>query len=44
VLTLRNTSVVFATALAAGIGDRPGWRQIGGAALVAAGAIVLAAR
>jgi uncharacterized membrane protein len=44
VLTLRNTSVVFATALAATIGDRPGWRQVAGAGLVAAGAIVLAAR
>jgi drug/metabolite transporter (DMT)-like permease len=43
VLTLRNTSVVFATAFAAAIGDRPGWRQIGGAILVAAGAILLAA-
>jgi drug/metabolite transporter (DMT)-like permease len=41
VLTLRNTSVVFATVLAATIGDRPGGRQIAGAALVAAGAIVL---
>jgi drug/metabolite transporter (DMT)-like permease len=41
VLTLRNTSVVFATALAAAIGDRPGGRQIAGAILVAAGAVVL---
>jgi drug/metabolite transporter (DMT)-like permease len=34
---------VFATVLAACIGDRPGGRQIAGAGLVAAGAIVLAA-
>jgi drug/metabolite transporter (DMT)-like permease len=43
VLTLRNTSVVFATGFAAMIGDRPGWRQIAGSVLVAAGAILLAA-
>lgn len=43
VLTLRNTSVVFATGFAAAIGDKPGWRQVVGAILVAAGAIVLAA-
>lgn len=42
VLTLRNTSVVFATAFAWLIGDKPGWRQVAGAILVAAGAIVLA--
>jgi drug/metabolite transporter (DMT)-like permease len=41
VLTLRNTSVLFATALAFAIGERPGARQIAGAILVAAGAVVL---
>jgi drug/metabolite transporter (DMT)-like permease len=41
VLTLRNTSVLFATALAFAIGERPGPRQIAGAILVALGAIVL---
>jgi uncharacterized membrane protein len=42
VLTLRNTSVLFATALAFAIGERPRRLQIGGAILVAAGAIVMA--
>jgi drug/metabolite transporter (DMT)-like permease len=42
IVTLRNTSVVFATGFAWLIGDRPTWRQIVGAALVAGGAIVLA--
>jgi len=43
VLTLRNTSVVFATLFAALIGDRPEPRQIAGSVLVAGGAILLAA-
>lgn len=43
VLTLRNTSVVFATVFAAMIGDRPSRRHVMGAGLVATGAIVLAA-
>jgi drug/metabolite transporter (DMT)-like permease len=42
VLTLRNTSVLFAIPLAAMVGDRPQRLQIGGAALVAVGAIVMA--
>src|SRR5207248_2365294 len=33
VFTLRNTSVLWATVLAFAIGDRPGRRQLGGAAL-----------
>jgi drug/metabolite transporter (DMT)-like permease len=41
VLTLRNTSVLFATGFAWLIGDRPGRRQIVGAALVALGAVLL---
>ncbi|MSR63185.1 MAG: permease [Planctomycetes bacterium] len=41
VFTLRNTSVVFATALAPLLGERPGARQVVGALLVCAGAIVL---
>ncbi|MCE9572875.1 MAG: permease [Deltaproteobacteria bacterium] len=41
VLTLRNTSVLFATALAWAIGERPGRRAISGATLVAIGAIAL---
>ncbi len=41
VLTLRNTSVLFATALAFAIGERPGARAIAGAAIVAGGAILL---
>jgi drug/metabolite transporter (DMT)-like permease len=43
VLTLRNTSVVFATGFAALIGDRPGYRQVVGSVLVAGGAAILAA-
>jgi drug/metabolite transporter (DMT)-like permease len=43
VLTLRNSSVVFATAFAALIGDRPSGHQVAGAVLVAGGAIALAA-
>jgi drug/metabolite transporter (DMT)-like permease len=42
VLTLRNTSVLFATALAWAIGERPRVSHAVGAALVAAGAIVMA--
>jgi drug/metabolite transporter (DMT)-like permease len=42
VLTLRNTSVLFATGLAFAIGERPRRLQIAGALLVAAGAILMA--
>lgn len=42
VLTLRNTSVLFATALAATVGDPPRRAQVAGAVLVAAGAILIA--
>jgi uncharacterized membrane protein len=42
VLTLRNTSVLFATALAFTIGERPSRPQVLGAALVAAGAVAMA--
>ena len=42
VLTLRNTSVLFAIVLAFAIRERPGRLQIAGAVLVAAGAIVMA--
>jgi drug/metabolite transporter (DMT)-like permease len=42
VLTLRNTSVLFATGLAFAIGERPRHAQIAGATLVAAGAAVMA--
>jgi drug/metabolite transporter (DMT)-like permease len=41
VFTLRNTSVLWATALAFTIGDRPGPRQITGAALVFGGAVLM---
>jgi uncharacterized membrane protein len=41
VLTLRNTSVVFAVAFGALVGDRPTRRQITGATLVAAGATLV---
>jgi uncharacterized membrane protein len=41
VLTLRNTSVVFAIGFGAMIGDRPTRRQIIGALLVGAGAILV---
>ena len=43
VLTLRNTSVLFATALAFAIGERPHRLQILGALTVAAGALLMAA-
>ncbi len=42
VLTLRNTSVLFAIGLAAAIGERPRAIQIAGAVLVAAGAVMMA--
>lgn len=42
VLTLRNTSVLFATGLAAAIGERPRHAQIAGALLVAGGAVLMA--
>jgi drug/metabolite transporter (DMT)-like permease len=42
VLTLRNTSVLFATGLAVTIGEPPRRAQVAGAALVAAGAILMA--
>jgi drug/metabolite transporter (DMT)-like permease len=42
VLTLRNTSVLFAVGLAWWIGERPSWRELVGATLVAAGAAVMA--
>ena len=44
VLTLRNTSVLFAIGLAFWIGERPRSAQIGGAILVATGAVVMAWR
>jgi uncharacterized membrane protein len=42
VLTLRNTSVLFATGLAAAIGEHPRRAQVAGAVLVATGAILMA--
>ena len=42
VLTLRNTSVLFATALGAAIGEPPRRAQVAGAVLVAGGAILIA--
>ena len=42
VLTLRNTSVLFAIGLAWAIGDRPQRAQVAGAVLVAAGAVLMA--
>lgn len=42
VLTLRNTSVLFATALAWLVGDPTGRPQVAGAILVAAGAVLMA--
>ncbi len=41
VLTLRNTSIAFALVLAALQGERPGRRQLSGAVLVMAGAVLL---
>ena len=42
VLTLRNTSVLFATGLAFAIGERPRHLQVAGSVLVAAGAVLMA--
>ena len=42
VLTLRNTSVLFAAGMAWLIGERPTRSELAGAALVAAGAAVMA--
>lgn len=42
VLTLRNTSVLFAVAMAWRIGERPARAEVAGAALVAAGATLMA--
>jgi drug/metabolite transporter (DMT)-like permease len=42
VLTLRNTSVLFAAGMAWWIGERPGRRELAGAVLVAAGAVLMA--
>jgi uncharacterized membrane protein len=42
VITLRNTSVLFATGLAFAIGERPRRTQVIGAVLVAGGAIAMA--
>lgn len=42
VLTLRNTSVLFATGLAFAIGERPRRVQVTGAVLVAAGTVLMA--
>ena len=42
VLTLRNTSVLFAVGMAWRIGERPGRAEVAGAALVAAGAALIA--
>jgi drug/metabolite transporter (DMT)-like permease len=41
VLTLRNTSVLFAAGLAFAIGERPGRAELVGAALVAGGAVLM---
>ncbi len=41
VLTLRNTSVLFAAGLALLIGERPRHSEVAGAALVAAGAVLM---
>ena len=41
VLTLRNTSVLFAAGLALMIGERPHRSELVGAALVAAGAVLM---
>jgi len=42
VLTLRNTSVLFAAGMAWLIGERPSRIELGGAVLVAAGAALMA--
>ncbi|HLM42588.1 MAG TPA: EamA family transporter, partial [Myxococcaceae bacterium] len=41
VITLRNTSIAFALVLAMAQGERPGRRQLSGAVLVIAGAVLL---
>jgi uncharacterized membrane protein len=41
VLTLRNTSVLFATILAATIGEKPAHAEIAGATFVAGGAVLM---
>src|SRR5262249_46830858 len=42
VLTLRNTSILFAQVLAFALGERPRWLGVAGAALVTGGALLLA--
>ena len=42
VLTLRNTSVLFAAVMAFTIGERPAHAELAGAALVAGGAVLMA--
>jgi uncharacterized membrane protein len=42
VLTLRNTSVLFAALLAFAIGEKPAHAELAGAALVAGGAVLMA--
>src|SRR5262249_36467239 len=42
VLTLRNAWVLFAAGMAWWIGERPGRNELGGAALVVAGAVLMA--
>jgi drug/metabolite transporter (DMT)-like permease len=44
VLTLRNTSVIFATLFSALIGERPGRRQVIGSMVVVVGAVLLGLR
>ena len=41
VMTLRNSSVLFALAFAAATGERPGARQLAGGPLVALGAVLV---
>lgn len=41
VLTLRNTSVIFATAFSAMLGEKPGARQVIGSCIVVLGAVIL---
>jgi drug/metabolite transporter (DMT)-like permease len=41
-LTIRNTSIIFAQAIAAAMGERPPPRQLAGAALIALGAAMVA--
>ena len=44
VLTLRNTSVIFATAFGALLGEKPGARQVLGSSVVVLGAVILGLR